>query len=90
MLKFCDFHLAFDGGPEFQTRKNENPKEVLKKKRQKPKGCLRKRKGIAIAYHEKEHRVCKSASHSEQSCSNSNAQGPPLLEALWVFEFESE
>lgn len=91
-LKFCDFHLAFDGGPEFQTRKNENPKEVFKKKKkaQKTKGCLRKGKGIAITYHEEEHRVSNSASHSEQSCRNSYAQRPPLLEALWVFDFESE
>ena len=37
-LKFCDFHLAFDGGPEFQTRKNENPKEVIKNKGRNQKG----------------------------------------------------
>ena len=82
---------ALNSKPErMKTQKKYFKKKKKKKKRQKPKGCLRKRKGIAITYHEEEHRVSNSASHSEQSCRNSYAQRPPLLEALWVSEFESE
>jgi hypothetical protein len=33
----------------------------------------------------KEHRVCKSASHSKQSCRNSNFQRPPLPLKLCAF-----
>jgi hypothetical protein len=83
-LKFFDSHLAFDGGPEIQSKKQKWETKKAKKKK-KPK--RRKKKG----YHEKEHRVCKSASHSKQSCWNSNSQRPPLpFETLCVFVRVSE
>lgn len=52
--------------------------------------------GVKKPYHEKEHGICKPASHVQQSCRNSSSQGPPpptrlplkKLRGLCLFETE--
>lgn len=79
--KILRLPLGFGWGPLNSIQKTKWEIKKAKKKQKK------KKKG----YHEMEHRVCKSASHSEQSCRNSNFQRPPLpFETVSVFVRMSE
>ena len=47
--------------------------------------------GYGKAHREKEHRLCKSASHIDQNCRNPSSKGPQnLFLKLWVGSSEIE